>query len=107
MTVRLFTPAEAGAALGGASEMHVRRLVAAGLLRAVDIALPGSQRTKLRIRADDLETFVETATLQPINGGREPPDTKTTPRGRQPARGRVATKTTRESPNSRKDQRRV
>ena len=44
--------------LGGCSPMHVYRLIAAGELRAVDIATPGAGRPKTRIRSDDLDEFI-------------------------------------------------
>lgn len=59
--VELFPPAEVGKRLG-CSEMHVYRLVAAGALRAVDIAQPGARRSKTRIRSDDLAHYIETNT---------------------------------------------
>lgn len=43
----------------GCSENHVYRLIAAGALRAVDIALPGSRRAKTRIREDDYAAYVK------------------------------------------------
>jgi excisionase family DNA binding protein len=46
----------------GCSEMHVYRLVAAGLIRAVDIASPGAGRSKTRIRSDDLADYIERQT---------------------------------------------
>jgi excisionase family DNA binding protein len=46
----------------GCSEMHIYRLVAAGELRAVDISMPGSVRSKTRIRADDLASYIERQT---------------------------------------------
>ena len=46
----------------GCSETHVYRLIAAGLLRAVDIATPGAGRSKTRIRADDLAEYIERQT---------------------------------------------
>jgi excisionase family DNA binding protein len=46
----------------GCSEMHIYRLVAAGQLRAVDIASTGAQRTKTRIRSDDLMAYIERRT---------------------------------------------
>jgi len=60
--VRLFTPKETGERLGGASENHVYRLIARGQLRAVDIGLPGSRRSKTRIREDDLAAYIEART---------------------------------------------
>jgi excisionase family DNA binding protein len=59
--VTLYTPAETGGHLG-ASEMHVYRLIADGLLRAVDIARPGARKTKTRIRSDDLADYIERCT---------------------------------------------
>jgi excisionase family DNA binding protein len=46
----------------GCSEMHIYRLIAAGQLRAVDISIPGSRRSKTRIRADDLASYIERQT---------------------------------------------
>lgn len=46
----------------GCSEMHVYRLVAAGQLRAVDISSEGAQRTKTRIRSDDLADYIDRKT---------------------------------------------
>jgi excisionase family DNA binding protein len=57
----LLTPAEAGERLG-ASEMHVYRAIAAGDLRAVDIAQPCAKRSKTRVRSDDLEAYIEART---------------------------------------------
>lgn len=42
----------------GVSDDTVRRWIDAGLLRAREIERPGNQRT-LRIRRDDLDTFLE------------------------------------------------
>jgi hypothetical protein len=42
--------------------MHVYRLIAAGELRAVDIATPGAGRTKTRIRGDDLADYIDRKT---------------------------------------------
>lgn len=44
------------------SDMHVYRIIAAGQLRAVDIAAPGSRRTKTRVRSDDLAAYIEART---------------------------------------------
>lgn len=41
------------------SRAHVYRLIAAKALRGVEIRTPGSKRPKTRIRADDLEAFIE------------------------------------------------
>lgn len=46
----------------GCSEMHVYRLIAAGELRAVDIATPGAGRSKTRVRSDDLADYIERQT---------------------------------------------
>lgn len=46
----------------GCSEMHIYRLIAAGQLRAVDISMPGSVRSKTRIRADDIAEYIERQT---------------------------------------------
>jgi excisionase family DNA binding protein len=59
----LLTPAEAGERLG-ASEMHVYRAIAAGELRAVDIAQTGAKRSKTRVRSDDLEAYIESRTRE-------------------------------------------
>lgn len=52
----------AAAARLDSSEMHVYRLIAAGALRAVDIAQPGARKTKTRIRSDDLDAYIESRT---------------------------------------------
>jgi excisionase family DNA binding protein len=46
----------------GCSEMHIYRLIAKGVLRAVDISMPGSGRSKTRIRPDDLGAYLEQQT---------------------------------------------
>ena len=43
-------------------ENHVYRLIAAGVLEAVDIAHPGSPRSKTRVRSDDLNAYIESCT---------------------------------------------
>jgi len=48
----------------GCSIAHVYRLIAAGHLRAADIAPPGSGRTKTRVRDDDLTEYIEKATRE-------------------------------------------
>ena len=59
--VRLYTiPAAAGQL--GCSEMHIYRQIAAGELRAVDIASPGAGRSKTRIRSDDLADYIDRQT---------------------------------------------
>ena len=52
--IKLHPIPETAELLGGCSEMHVYRLIAAGELRAVDIATPGAGRSKTRVRSDDL-----------------------------------------------------
>lgn len=47
------------AELLGCSSMHIYRLIAAGELRAVDIALPGAGRSKTRVRSDDMDDYVQ------------------------------------------------
>ena len=51
----------------GCSPTHVYRLIAAGELRTVDIAMPGAGRTKTRVRGDDLADYIDRKTR-----GREP-----------------------------------
>lgn len=46
----------------GCSEMHVYRLIATGALDAVDISLPGSKRSKTRVRTDDLSAYIDRQT---------------------------------------------
>lgn len=65
MSPRLYKIAEAGERLG-CSENGVYRLIAGGQLRAVDIAPPGSRRSKTRIRDDDLAEFIERRTRHPL-----------------------------------------
>ena len=60
--LRLYTIPETAGLLGNVSKMHVYRLIAAGALRAVDIAVPGSRKSKTRIRGDDLAAFIEQRT---------------------------------------------
>lgn len=45
------------------SRPHVYALIASGRLHSVDISTPGSARTKLRVRHEDLLHF-----LEPSNG---------------------------------------
>ena len=42
----------------GCSTMHVYRLIAAGELEAVDIAVPGATRSKSRIRGSELARYI-------------------------------------------------
>ena len=44
------------------SRGHVYNLIACGQLRAVEIKVDGSTRSKTRIRAEDLDTFIEAHT---------------------------------------------
>ena len=67
-TIRLHTIPGAGAQLG-CSENHVYRLIAAGVLPAVDIAVPGARRSKTRIRDDALRAYIDTRTRQAGDGG--------------------------------------
>jgi hypothetical protein len=60
--VRLHTILETAELLGDASESHVYRLIATGALRAVDIAAPGSARSKTRVRSDDLADYIDRQT---------------------------------------------
>lgn len=59
--VVLHTPAEAGRILR-CSEKHIYRLIAAGLLRAVDNRLPGARKGMTRVRSDDLAAYIEART---------------------------------------------
>lgn len=59
--VELLTIEEA-AQRQGCSKMHVYRQIARGELAAVDIAPPGAQRSKTRIRSDDLAGYIERRT---------------------------------------------
>lgn len=63
MSVRLFTVPEAAEQLSVRSTNTVYALIAAGKLRAVDIAATGS-RSRTRIREDDLQAFIEANTRQ-------------------------------------------
>ncbi len=60
--LRLYTIPETADLLGGVSEMHVYRLIAAGVLDVVDIAMPGSRRSKSRIRSDHLADYIKSQT---------------------------------------------
>lgn len=60
-SIVLFTPREAGDRLR-CSENHVYRLIARGMLRAVDIAQPGSRKPKTRVRSDDLDAYIDAST---------------------------------------------
>ena len=66
-SVRLHTiPGAAG--LLDCSEMHVYRLIAAGVLPAVDIAVPGARRSKTRVRDDALRAYIDAGTRQAGDG---------------------------------------
>jgi hypothetical protein len=41
------------------SHMHIRRLIAAGELLAIDISTPGAGRPKLRIRSEDAADYLK------------------------------------------------
>jgi len=63
--LRLHLVVEAAELLGGYSDQHVYRLIAAGELRIVDIATPTGRsagRPKIRIRGDDLAAYIERRT---------------------------------------------
>src|SRR5256885_2195974 len=60
--IKLHPIPETAELLGGCSEMHVYRLIAAGELRAVDIATPGAGRSKTRVRSDDLADYIDRKT---------------------------------------------
>ena len=60
--LRLYTIPQTAELLGDVSGMHVYRLIAAGALRAVDIAAPGSRKSKTRVRSDDLADYIKRQT---------------------------------------------
>jgi excisionase family DNA binding protein len=43
----------------GCSRTYVYRLIASGQLRSVDIKAAGNTRSKTRVRAEDVEAFIE------------------------------------------------
>ena len=59
--IALFTPRETGERLR-CSENHIYRLIAQGVLRAVDIAQPRSRKPKTRVRSDDLDAYIDACT---------------------------------------------
>lgn len=59
----------AAAARLDCSRMHVYRLIGAGMLRPVDIAVPGSGRPRTRIRSDDLDEYIKSHTRATGTGG--------------------------------------
>ena len=50
------------------SENHVYRLIAAGVLPVVDIAVPGARRSKTRIRDDALRAYIDAGTRRAGEG---------------------------------------
>jgi excisionase family DNA binding protein len=50
------------AAVLACSRAHVYRLIAGNQLRSVQIKLSASQRPKTRVRAEDLQAFIDAAT---------------------------------------------
>jgi excisionase family DNA binding protein len=64
--VLLLTPRQAAERLG-CSVSHVRRLIAQGQLRAIDIAGAGASRTKWRVRSDDLRAYIDSRTPGPAS----------------------------------------
>lgn len=60
--LRLYSIPQTAELLGDVSGMHVYRLIAAGALRAVDIAAPGSKKSKTRVRSDDLDDYIKRQT---------------------------------------------
>jgi hypothetical protein len=66
--VTLHTAVDTGVLLGGCSDQHVYRLIAAGELRSVDISTPGSRRPKIRVRSDDIADYIDRQTSK---GGRK------------------------------------
>lgn len=54
----VFTPQQVADHLN-CSRMHVYRLISRGALKTVDIANPGSLRTKTRIREEDLQEYID------------------------------------------------
>lgn len=50
----------------GCSRTHAYKLIAVGLLRAVDISAPGSGRSKTRVRPDDLAAYIEQQTTEAV-----------------------------------------
>lgn len=54
---QLLTPQQVADEIG-CSKKHVYELINDGALRAVDISRPEAQRSKTRIRADDLAIYI-------------------------------------------------
>jgi excisionase family DNA binding protein len=61
---KLLTVPQAASELGIAPNT-LFKMIAAGELRVVDMASPGSKRPKSRVRADDLQAFIESRTREP------------------------------------------
>lgn len=59
---QLYSTREAGEILG-VSSVTVWRWVKAGRIRAIDLT-EGDEKSKLRIRGDDLQKFINTNTLE-------------------------------------------
>jgi hypothetical protein len=66
----LLTIREAQDRLGGASRATVYRHISAGSFAVVDIRPPGSKRSKIRVDADSLDTFIKRRTHAARRGGR-------------------------------------
>jgi excisionase family DNA binding protein len=67
----LHTMPEAAQRLG-CSEMHVYRLIASGELAAVDISRQGANKSKTRIRSDELDAYIYARTRRADPAGRNP-----------------------------------
>ena len=59
----LYTPSQVGELLS-CSRMHVYRLIRQGELPTVNIAQAGAERTKIRVRADVLESYLDSHVLE-------------------------------------------
>ena len=67
MTTRLLSITHAAEQLD-CSRGHIYGLIAAGKLRAVDTKAKGT-KSKTRIRAEDLEAFIDANTRSAVRGG--------------------------------------
>lgn len=63
MSIQLLTIPQAAERLEIATNT-VYRLIASGDLRAVDLAVSGTRKSKTRVRDDDLEAFIEGRTRE-------------------------------------------
>lgn len=63
MSTQLLTIPETAEHLGIAINT-VYKMIAAGDLRAVDMAVPGARTSKTRIRQDDLDAFIDARTRE-------------------------------------------